>query len=81
MSAKAAAVRHSRNAPDVDVGLCGARGNLSFVMGGGKLLTCPTCRAKRAAMAASRTNRQHDQLEARAQQLREMPNDFRRSPL
>lgn len=42
-------LRHMRNGPNINVALCGERDEPLFAMSS-KLMTCPVCRAKRAAL-------------------------------
>lgn len=62
-------LRHTRNGPDIDVALCGARDMPIFVRSA-KLLTCPVCREKREQLIARQSSRPN-QMAARAKQLRE----------
>lgn len=77
------ALRHMRNGPDIDVALCGERDDALFVMSS-RLITCPKCIEKRAALVAGRKDKVRTQIAARQVQWRErlrtgVPGFYRRT--
>jgi hypothetical protein len=71
-------LRHYRNGPEIDVALCGER-DMPIFARTARMVTCPACIEKRAALVAKGSNWPAQQRAARIQQLREAPRDWRRA--